>query len=308
MTSPADFHLDTGAMALGALPDDELAAGAGAPGDLRVLHRRTGRLPGNRCHAGRRVRGDSAGVVTPLDHGADCGDAAAAAVGDADRVDGRRLLPSRPGTGRRPRPTADLPDNVVPIRRWFRRPGALIAAAIAAVVIGGGAVVAINQAGGPGTQVAQTPEECIAQAADKLQVTPARGRAGAAVTYAASCSAVTLDVTGLPDLPDNQTYQLWALKGDQARSLDVLPDASAGQPQLVTKTHPAGGERGGDHRRTRGWIGPADIADRLAGQPDVAASAPASAGPRSGGPSAGAGWAPRRAGPARPWGRARTRR
>ena len=129
----------------------------------------------------------------------------------------------------------DLPDNVVPIRRWFRRPGALIAAAIAAVVIGGGAVVAINQAGGPGTQVAQTPEECIAQAPDKVEVAPAAGGQGT-VSYAASCSAVMLDVTGLPDLPDNQTYQLWALKGDQARSLDVLPDASAGQPQLVTKS------------------------------------------------------------------------
>ena len=127
------------------------------------------------------------------------------------------------------------PDNVVPIRRWFRRPGALIAAAVAAVVIGGGAVVAINQAGGPGTQVAQTPEQCIAQAADKVEVTPAPGSQGN-VTYAPSCGAVMLDVTGLPDLPDNQTYQLWALKGQEARSLDVLPDASAGQSQLVTKT------------------------------------------------------------------------
>jgi anti-sigma-K factor RskA len=56
------------------------------------------------------------------------------------------------------------------------------------------------------------------------------------VVYAPSCAAVTIDVTGLPDLPDDQTYQLWALAGEQPRSLDVLPDASAGQPQLVTKS------------------------------------------------------------------------
>jgi anti-sigma-K factor RskA len=233
MSTPADFHLDTGAMALGALPDDELAQ---VQEHLETCESCAAELAGFRE------------TVAML----------AAVSAEAPPASLRRsimeqiavtpqlppLLPA-PSTTEAATPTqvdsppaeaaADLPDNVVPIRRWFRRPGALIAAAVAAVVIGGGAIVAVNQAGGPGTQVAQTPEECIAQAADKKEVTPAAGGEGS-VTYAASCSAVLLDVTGLPDLPDNQTYQLWALKGDVARSLDVLPDASAGQPQLVTKT------------------------------------------------------------------------
>ena len=63
---------------------------------------------------------------------------------------------------------------------------------------------------------------------------------GSAV-YAPSCAAVTLDVTGLPDLPTDKTYQLWAIAGDTPpRSLGVLDAASTGQPQLVTKTTNAG--------------------------------------------------------------------
>ena len=54
------------------------------------------------------------------------------------------------------------------------------------------------------------------------------------MTYAQSCSAALLDVTGLPVLPSTETYQLWALAGDQPRSLGVLPDASAGKQQVVT--------------------------------------------------------------------------
>ena len=147
-------------MALGALPDDELAevqehlatcesctvelAGSGKPSPCWAPCRQ--KLPRPR-YAARSWRG--------LRSRRSC-----------------RRWWARPSPGhplpptRQPAPAetpADLPDNVVPIRRWFRRPGALIAAAIAAVVIGGGAVVAINQAGGPGTQVAQTPEECIAR-------------------------------------------------------------------------------------------------------------------------------------------------
>lgn len=168
------------------------------------------------------------------------------------------LRPPAPGTPAEPTPSAEpagpqgLPDNVVPLRRWYRRPGALVAAAIAAVVIGGGTVVAINQATGPAQQIAQTPEQCVAQAADRQELTPEMGQG--TVTYAASCNAVTLDVTGLPDLPQDKAYQLWAVAaGADPRSLGVLADASEGKPQLVTAptrtgesvvaitTEPAGG-------------------------------------------------------------------
>jgi len=237
MTSPADFHLDTGAMALGALPDDELVQVqahlescesctielAGFRETVAMLGAVSAETPPASLRRSIMARIAVTPQLPPL-----------VAPADSKRSPAQPAEHA-PAESTPDKPKTNLPDNVVPIRRWFRRPGALIAAAVAAVVIGGGAVVAINQAGGPGQQVAQTPEECIAQAADKKELTPAAGGEGS-VTYAASCGAVLLDVTGLPDLPDNQTYQLWALKGDVARSLDVLPDASAGQPQLVTKT------------------------------------------------------------------------
>jgi anti-sigma-K factor RskA len=243
MTSQADFHLDMGAMALGALPDDELAQ---VQAHLETCESCTTELAGFRetvamlgavsaqtppaslrrsIMARIAVTPQLPPLVTPAEPSPSPTEPAEPAV------------PVVPATaeGTPDATPTDLPDNVVPIRRWFRRPGALIAAAVAAVVIGGGAVVAINQTGGPGTQVAQTPEECIAQAADKELITPAAGNEGS-VTYAASCSAVLLDVTGLPALPADKTYQLWALKGQEARSLEPLPAATAGEPELVTRS------------------------------------------------------------------------
>ncbi len=135
---------------------------------------------------------------------------------------------------------------------WYRRPGALIAAAVAAVVIVGGAVV-ITQFRGQ-QQVAQTPEQCVSSAADQVRVSPASGQGE--VVYAVSCGAVTVDVSGLPALPDDRTYQLWALSNapqNPPRSLGLLPQAADGQPQVVTEpmqlsdtqmaitTEPAGG-------------------------------------------------------------------
>jgi anti-sigma-K factor RskA len=126
----------------------------------------------------------------------------------------------------------------VPLRRWYRRPAALVAAAIAAVVIGGGAVVAINQVNDQDQQVA-SPAECVAQAADKQELSPDLG-AGSAI-YAPSCAAVTVDVTGLPDLPTDRTYQLWAIAGEAPpRSLGVLSKAATGEPELLTTTTNAG--------------------------------------------------------------------
>ncbi|MET0864690.1 MAG: anti-sigma factor, partial [Nakamurella sp.] len=136
-----------------------------------------------------------------------------------------------------PEPASAAPpatSNVVPLRPWYRRASSLIAAAVAAVVIGGGAIVVVNNVQDQGQQTAQTPEQCVAQAADKKVLTPQAGQG--AVTFAPSCNAATLDVSGLPDLPDDQTYQLWALADETVppRSLGLLADASAGNTQLIT--------------------------------------------------------------------------
>jgi anti-sigma-K factor RskA len=121
------------------------------------------------------------------------------------------------------------------LRPWYRRPAGWIAAAAAAVILVGGGLVAVNQFRGQ-QQVAQTPEQCVAAAADRTELAPESG--AGAVFYAPSCAAVTVDVSGLPALPDDRTYQLWALSEQETvapRSLGVLPQAADGQSQTVTQ-------------------------------------------------------------------------
>lgn len=228
-----DLHLDTGALALGALPDDERAQ---VEQHLATCDSCTDELAG--FLATVNMLGAAAAETPP----ASLRRSVLSAIAVTPQLP--PLIAATPPTIV-PRHAADelqpgsAPvSNVVPLRRWYRRPGALVAAAIAAVVIGGGTVVAINQAGDSSQQVALTPEQCVAQAADRQVITPEVGQG--TVAYAASCNAVTLDVTGLPDLPSDQAYQLWAVQGQTPRSLGLLEDASQGQPQLVTATTNAG--------------------------------------------------------------------
>lgn len=230
MTEP-DLHLDTAALALGALPPGERPAVeahiqtcelcraelAGFQETVALLATVSAEIP----PASLRRSVLAAVAVTP----------------QLPPVD--RPVPAfRPSIVSSP-PAApgpvETPDNVHHLRPWYRRPVTWIAAAVAAVVIGGG-LVAVDQFRGQ-QQVAQSPEQCVATATDRSELTPANGQG--VVTYAPSCGAVTVDVAGLPALPDDRTYQLWALS-DQAevapRSLGLLPQAAAGQSQVITQT------------------------------------------------------------------------
>jgi len=229
MTSP--LHLDTGAIALDALPGDEVAEA---------------RSHIDSCEA------CSAELVGFLETAALLGAAVAATPpltlrrSILERIAVTPQLPPLTGPARHaaPETTPETPrasdgatvaDNVVQLRRpWYRRASPLIAAAVAAVVIGGGAIVVVNNAQDQGQQTAQTLEQCVATASDKKVLSPDNGQG--AVTFAPSCGAATLDVSGLPELPGDRTYQLWALAGETVapRSLGLLPDASAGNPQLIT--------------------------------------------------------------------------
>jgi len=233
MTTP-DMHLDTGALALNALPDDEaaeiqahLATCDACPAELAgfletvaLLGSVAAEAPPASLRRDIMTRIAVTAQLPPL----------------PPPVSEPVAVPSPPTPPAGPRHAAD---NVVPLRRrWYRRPAALVAAAIAAVVIGGGTVAVINQVNSQNQQIA-TPEQCVAQAADKKELSPEQGSGNA--IYAPSCAAVTLDITGLPDLPTDKTYQLWAIAGNTPpRSLGVLDQASTGQPQLVTKTTNAG--------------------------------------------------------------------
>lgn len=225
MTSP--LHLDTGVLALGAMPTDEVAEA---------------RSHIDTCEA------CSSELVGFLETAAMLGSAVAQTPPPSlrraimDRIAVTPQLPpltapSRPAAPSAPESsgTVGAADNVVPLRRpWYRRATSLIAAAVAAVVIGGGAVAIVNNQQDQALQTAQTPEQCVATAGDRKVLSPQAGQGE--VTFAPSCNAATLDVSGLPGLPSDQTYQLWALAGETVapRSLGLLPDASAGKTQLVT--------------------------------------------------------------------------
>lgn len=263
MTTP-DMHLDTGALALGALPADELPAIEEHVGTcescrdelagFRETVVRLAAVAAETPPASLRRSVLAAISVTPqlppVDRSSESMTAPAL---------GRHRQPDEPPPGSAENASSrgdaaegradaasdhDVPreaveDNVRPLRPWYRRPAAWLAAAAAAVIVGGG-LVAINQFRGS-EQVAQTPEQCVAAAADRTQLTPENGQG--TVLYAPSCAAVTVDVSGLPALPDDRTYQLWALSEQSStapRSLGVLPAAAAGQPQTVTQPTQSG--------------------------------------------------------------------
>lgn len=264
------MHLDTGALALGALPADErpaieehIAGCDSCREELAGFRETVVRLAAVSAEtppASLRRAVLAAIAVTPQLPPAD------RSAGAAEPIVGRHRPPEEPalaveppagpnpaaapavpspepadrpspaGPGRTDRPVDESnPDNVRPLRPWYRRPATWIAAAAAVVIVGGG-LVTVDRFGGQ-QQVAQTPEQCVAAAADRTQLTPEAGQG--TVVYAPSCAAVTVDVSGLPALPADRTYQLWALADQQSstppRSLGVLPEAATGQPQTVTQ-------------------------------------------------------------------------
>jgi anti-sigma-K factor RskA len=94
-------------------------------------------------------------------------------------------------------------------RRWFQRPGSLVAVAAAAVVLLVGAVIGIGWPGpnGWGAQIQMT---AIAEAPD-AQSTTLEAEGGGEITLVTSASKGRSAVVaaGLPELGDDQTYELW---------------------------------------------------------------------------------------------------
>jgi anti-sigma-K factor RskA len=117
-------------------------------------------------------------------------------------------------------------------RRWFQRPGALVAVAAAAVVLLVGAVVGIGWPG-PNGWGAQLQMTAIAEAPD-AQTTTLEAEGGGEITLVSSASkgrsAVVAD--GLPDLGDDQTYELWYIDDSGAESAGTF-DAAGGETWRV---------------------------------------------------------------------------
>ncbi len=250
----SDPHLNTGALALDAMPDDEAIAAMAHVEDCESCAAELagfletaallGAVAADVPPASLRRAVMAAIAITPQlppvvgQHESRERSGPRHALPDDDAPTGTPAGPGAPKDGDAAvEGTAD--GTVIPLRRpWYRRPAAFIAAAVAAVVIGGGVVVAINRTSSP-TDPQVALEQCVQQAGDAQVLKPADATQGDA-RFAPSCSAALVDVSGLPDLPADRTYQLWVLAGSNARSVTLLNLAAEGQPQIWAASTQAG--------------------------------------------------------------------
>ncbi|MFC9560316.1 anti-sigma factor domain-containing protein [Agromyces sp. NPDC056965] len=103
-------------------------------------------------------------------------------------------------------------------RRWFQRPGVIIAAAAASVVLIAGAIIGIGWAG-PNGWGAQREMAAIAEAPDVESSTHELEGGGAVTLYwSAEQGRSGVVVEGLPDVGADSTYELWYIDDAGAQS------------------------------------------------------------------------------------------
>jgi anti-sigma-K factor RskA len=103
-------------------------------------------------------------------------------------------------------------------RRWFERPGALIAGAAAAILLIAGTIVGVNWAG-PNGWGAQREMAAIASAPDVQSTTQQVADGGEVTLYwSADEGRSAVVVEGLPDVGAESTYELWYIDDSGAAS------------------------------------------------------------------------------------------
>ncbi|MEI5584532.1 MULTISPECIES: anti-sigma factor domain-containing protein [unclassified Agromyces] len=184
--------------------------------------------------AGPRVGGPQVGAA-----GADRDDVASADAAPAESAPAasapvESLLP-QPATSLAPvapAPAATPAEAMAPVgagpaeraarRRWFQRPGAILASAAAAVLLIAGAVVGLNWTG-PAGWGAQRQVETIA-AADDAQTTTVEAAGGGEVTlvWSEQLGRSAIRAERLPEVGDDRTYELWYIDAS-GEELDATP-------------------------------------------------------------------------------------
>ncbi len=218
-----DQHLNTGAMALGALPEEEavlfvdhLETCPECTSELTGFQETAAALGGSVAQtppASLRRSVMAAIAQTPqlpplTVNGTALGRHRQAAE-DAAMI--AAASPDLTGDTARTRGSGKLAD-VIPMRRaWYRRPQALLAAAVAVLVIGGGTALVVSQQSSSTPSVASGPA-CVAAATNKSTLGPTVGTGGV-VTLAPACDTALVKVPSLPDAPSGKVYQLWVIRG-----------------------------------------------------------------------------------------------
>lgn len=106
-------------------------------------------------------------------------------------------------------PVGSGPAELAARRRWFQRPGAILASAAAAVLLIAGAVVGLNWTGTAGWG-AQREVQAIASA-DDAQTATVETTVGGEVTvvWSEELGRSAILAEGLPTVGDDETYELW---------------------------------------------------------------------------------------------------
>jgi hypothetical protein len=136
-------------------------------------------------------------------------------------------MPAVAGTSAAPQP-AETPAERRAQRRWFQRPGAILAAAAAAVILFvGGAFVGLTLAGGDTYQQQQSTALAALNAAPDTQrsTAPIAGGGTATLVWSAQLGQSALVATDLPKLADDKTYELWYIRGGEATPAGTMDSA-----------------------------------------------------------------------------------
>ncbi|MEF3403442.1 anti-sigma factor [Agromyces sp. CCNWLW203] len=150
----------------------------------------------------------------------------------APAVPAVRAAPSEPAPAVRRAELETGPAERAAQRRWFQRPGAIIAAAAASVVLIAGAIIGVGWAG-PNGWGAQREMAAIAEAPDVESSTHEVEGGGAVTLYwSAEQGRSGVVVEGLPDVGETSTYELWYIDDAGAQSAGTF-DVAGGETWRV---------------------------------------------------------------------------
>lgn len=121
-------------------------------------------------------------------------------------------------------------------RRWFQRPGLLLGAAAAAILLFiGGAFVGSTLAGNDSYQSQQASALAEINAASDVQRATADvdGGGTATLVWSGELGRSALVANDLPALPDGKTYELWYMRDGEAIPAGTMNPASTGSTWRV---------------------------------------------------------------------------
>jgi anti-sigma-K factor RskA len=130
-------------------------------------------------------------------------------------------------------------------RRWFQRPGLLLGAAAAAIVLFlGGAFVGSTLSGGNSYQSQQASALAEINAAPDVQRATAQVEGGGTATlvWSGELGRSALVANDLPALPDGKTYELWYMRDGQAIPAGTMNPANSGSTWRVLTGDMAAGD------------------------------------------------------------------